>query len=251
MRFDSPFTLVVCLAIVGAWWSRRPSSAGPRRLLWGIVIVFYLASTPIGADALIASLSHGLTPIATREDARGADTVVILSGGVDTVRDSGMVLTNMSGSTTLRVLEGARVFKLIGARLVIVSGGIADPHAQLRPEARHMADALEAVGVPADKIALDLNATNTFDHPRTIRPILEANGVRKFVLVTSPPHMRRALAVFHAAGLDPVPSVSLLRSDHLDPPLFFLPNDDSLLLSNASLYEYGGWAYYFLRGRIR
>ncbi len=240
----------MCLGIVGVWWTRRPESRAPRRLLWAVLIVFYLASTQIGAGALNASLSHGFRPIASREDAQGAEAVVILSGGVETLRESGVVLANLSTPSSLRVLEGARVFKLIGARLAIVSGGIADERVELRPEAQHMAEALTAAGVPADKIALDLKAKNTFDHPRTVRPILDANGIHKIVIVTSPPHMRRAMAVFRAAGIDPVPSVSLLRSDHLEPPPFFLPNDDSLALSNASVYEYAGWVYYLLRGRL-
>ena len=213
-----------------------------------MVIALYLASTPIGSNLMLASLDHGLTSIQTREDARGADAVVILSGGVSTLRGGGVILTELSTASALRVLEGARVFKLIGAKLAVVSGGIADPRVELKPEAQHMADALMQAGVPADSIALDLKATNTFDHARTVRPILEAHHVRQFVIVTSPEHMRRALAVFRSAGFDPVSSVSLVRSDHLRPPPWFVPNDDSVQLSNSCVYEYFGWAYYFARG---
>ncbi len=251
LRFDAPLPSVLFLAIVALWWWRRPSSKGPFRLLVAGLIVFYLATTPMGANVLVGSLSHGLTSIATREDAQGADAVVVLSGGVGTVRASGIILTQLSTESALRVLEAARVFKLIGARLVIVSGGIADERVELKPEAEHMADALVKAGVPADRIVLDLKARNTFDHPRTTRPLLEANHVRQFVIVTSPPHMRRAFAVFRAAGFNPVGSVSLLRSDHLKTAPFFVPNGDSLVLSDSALYEYGGWVYYWLRGWVK
>jgi len=247
VRFDSPFTLVVCLAIIAVWWSRRPASRAPRRLLWAVLIVFYLAATPIGAGVLAGSLSYGLRPITDPAEARGAEAVVILAGGVQTVRASGVILTNLTAASTLRVLEGARVFKLIGARLAVVSGGIADRRTELRPEAEYMAEALQRAGVPADKIAVDLLAENTFDHARTVRTILEANHIQRFVVVTSPPHMRRALAVFRGAGFDAIPSVSLLRSDHLRAVPLFLPNDDSLLISNMAIYEYAGWMYYFAR----
>ena len=241
---------MIVLTIVAVWWWRRPSSRWPWRLLVAALVFFYLATTPMGANLIMFPLTHGLTQIRTREEARGADTVVILSGGVDTTRAGGVVLTQLSTSSTLRVLEAARVYKLIGARLAIVSGGIADERVELEPESRHMADALVAAGVPAPNIALDVLAKDTFDHPRTIRPILERQHVQQFVIVTSPMHMRRALAVFRKAGFDPVPSVTLLRSDHLEPPPFFVPNDDSQLLSNAAIYDYIGWVYYWVRGRL-
>ena len=63
--------------------------------------------------------------------------------------------------------------------------------------------------------------------------------------------MRRALSVFRAAGYDPVPSVSLLRSEQREPPLFFLPNDDSIFLSNQAIYDYGATALYWWRGWLK
>jgi uncharacterized SAM-binding protein YcdF (DUF218 family) len=239
------------LVVVAMWWWRRPASRAPRRLLVAFVAMLYLVATPIGASLLVAGLAHGLRPIVAREEARDADAVVVLGGGVQTIRAAGVVLSQLSAMASLRILEGARVYKLIGARFVIVSGGIANARLELRPEAEQMAAALVLAGVPADRILLDLSATNTHDHPRTIRPFLEANHIRQFVLVTSPPHMRRALAVFRAAGFDPVPSVSLLRSDQLGPPSLFLPNDDSMWLSNLSLYDYAAWALYWWRGWLK
>ncbi len=167
------------------------------------------------------------------------------------MQGGGVVLSQLGASASLRILEAARVYKLIGARFVIVSGGIADAMLELRPEGEQMAAALVLAGVPADRILLDLHAKNTHDHPKTTRPILEANHIRQFVIVTSPPHMRRALAVFRAAGFDPVSSVSLLRSEQLDPPPLFLPNDDSSSLSDQSLYEYGAWVLYWWRGWLK
>ena len=196
-------------------------------------------------------LVHGLTPIETRDAARDADAVVVLSGGTESIRASGVVLTELSTSSGLRVLEAARVYTMIGARLVIVSGGIGDETRELTPESQQMAAALAASGVPADRILLDPLAKNTHDHPYTVRPLLERHGVRQFVVVTSPTHMRRALSVFRKAGFDPVPSVSLLRSEHLTPPPLFLPNDDSLSLSDQALYEYAGWALYWWRGWLK
>jgi hypothetical protein len=54
--------------------------------------------------------------------------------------------------------------------------------------------------------------------------------------------------VFRAAGFDPVPSISPLRSDQLDVPPLLLPNDESLMLSNQALYDYVALADYWWRG---
>ncbi len=243
--------IVVVLAVVAVWWWRRPASAGPRRLLVAFFAVFYLAATPIGSGLLTASLAHGMPRLATREQARGADAVVVLGGGVQTAKTDDMVLSQLVSTASLRVLEGARVYKLIGARYVIVSGGIADEQLELRPEAEQMAAALVASGVPADRILLDTHAKNTHEHPEGVRPLLVAHHITQFVIVTSPTHMRRAMAVFRHAGYDPVPSVSLLISQHVKPALFFMPNDDSMFLSNQTLYEYGGFALYWWRGWLK
>jgi len=248
LRFDSPLVVVLVLLIVALWWWRRPASRWPRRLLVACLAIFYLVATPIGATVLVAGLGHGLTRVTTREQARGADAVVVLGGGVQTVKTADVILSQLAVPSSLRILEAARVYKLIGARVLIVSGGIADARLELKPEGEQMAAALVAAGVPAGHILLDLEARNTHDHPRTVRPFLESNGIRQFVVVTSPMHMRRALSVFRAAGYDPVPSVSLLRSEQLPPPPFFLPNDDSVGLSNQALYDYSAWALYWWRG---
>ena len=251
IRFDSPLVLVTVLFAVAAWWWMRPASRWPRRLLVAFLVTLYLVTTPIGADVLVSGLAHGLRPIATRDEGRGAEAVIVLGGGVQTVRADGVVLSQLASSASLRVLEAARVYKLIGARFVIVSGGIANAELELKPEAEQMAIALISAGVPAGSILFDLDAKTTHDHPRTTRPILEANHIRQFVVVTSPTHMRRAMAAFRAGGFDPVPSVSLLRSEQLTGPPLFLPNDDSILLSDMSLYEYGAWALYWWRGWLK
>jgi uncharacterized SAM-binding protein YcdF (DUF218 family) len=60
--------------------------------------------------------------------------------------------------------------------------------------------------------------------------------------------MRRALAVFRAAGLDPIPSPAALRSETASRPFFLLPNDESLWLSDDAAYAYAASAYYWWRG---
>jgi uncharacterized SAM-binding protein YcdF (DUF218 family) len=61
--------------------------------------------------------------------------------------------------------------------------------------------------------------------------------------------MRRALAVFRAQGLDPIPSLTASWSDfeRVNP---FIPRRRALVESDAALYEYAAIAYYWMRGRL-
>jgi uncharacterized SAM-binding protein YcdF (DUF218 family) len=237
------------LFAVTIWWWLRPSSRGPRWLLTTLLVIFYAASTPIGAGLLAYGLAHGLRPLDVH-DASGVDAVVVLGGGVETVSADNVVLGHLTTPTALRVLEGARVSRAAGTPLVVVSGGVANPKHELRPESELMANALAEAGVAADHVLQDREAKTTHDHPRTVGPLLGAHQVRRFVVVTSPTHMRRALAVFRKAGFDPIPSVSRLRSEHLDPLPWLLPNDESISLSNQAVYEYVAWVDYWLHGWV-
>jgi uncharacterized SAM-binding protein YcdF (DUF218 family) len=250
IRFESPLVIVMVLAAVAIWWWRRPSSRGPWRLLVIYLVTLYIVSTPIGASLLVSGLAHRTTSVESVQDARGAEAIVVLGGGVQTTSARGEILAQLQSTPSLRILEAMRLYKLLHPRVVIVSGGIADKRTELRPEAEQMANVLAQNGIPIERIVIDTEAKTTHDHPRTVGPLLTARHVSRFAIITSPMHMRRSLGVFKAQGYDPVGSASLLQSEQLASRPFFLPNDDSVLLSNQALYEYAAWVMYWWRGWV-
>src|SRR5256885_7846607 len=104
LRFDAPLIVITILAIVVIWWWRRPASRGPWRVLVAFLAILYLASTPIGSNMLAAGLAHGTTRVTTREEARGAEAVVVLGGGVETVMTANVILSQLAPIASLRVL---------------------------------------------------------------------------------------------------------------------------------------------------
>jgi len=251
LHLSSPLGLFLVLAVGVAWLWWRPTSRAPRRYLLAMVIGYWFLTTPAGARLLVGVLSHGIPRVMAREDARGADAVVVLGGGVATAAVGGEIGGTLTGSSLLRTLEAARVFKLIGGRVLIASGGIPRPDLQLRPESEMMRDALVKSGVTASAIVEESASRTTREQALAIGPVLRAHQVRQFVLVTSSTHMRRSLAVFRAAGFDPVPSAAPIRSERVRPPPLVLPNADSLWLSDDALYECAAWIYYWLRGWVK
>ena len=151
----------------------------------------------------------------------------------------------------MRALEGARVFKLIGARMLIVSGGIPRPDRQFQPESEILREVVIKVGVPPDAVVEESRSKTTRDQALLVGPILRANNIHRFVLVTSPTHMRRSLALFRAVGLDPVPSMSPIRSDGVPRRPWLLPNYESFAISDEATYDYAAGMYYWALGWTR
>jgi uncharacterized SAM-binding protein YcdF (DUF218 family) len=248
---SSPFTMLIVLGVGVAWLFVRPSSRWPRRFLLAMLLTYWLISTHTGAMLLVAGLGHGFTALHSREEARGADAVVVLGGGAATYMGGGQVVGVLTTGSIMRALEGARVAKLIGARLVVASGGEPRPELQLKPESEMLAAALVAAGVPPDRIVEESTSKTTRDQARLIPAILKARGIDRFVLVTSPVHMGRSLALFRAQGVEPVPSAAPMRSEHLPPPSWILPSVGSLIVSDEALYDYAAWMYYWWKGWLR
>jgi uncharacterized SAM-binding protein YcdF (DUF218 family) len=250
LRLSSPVWIVAVLAVGAIWLWWRPLSRALRWYLAAAAAGYWFVTSALGASLLVGGLSRGVTRVAAPADARGADTVVVLGGGASTTLVGKELGGSLTETSLIRALEGARVFKLIGARTLVVSGGIPRPDRQLRPESEMLREVVVKAGVPASSVVEDAQATTTRDHVRFVGPILRSRKVQRFVLVTSPMHMRRALAVFRTAGFDPVPSAAPLRSEQVTRPPLLMPNEESWWLSDMAAYDYAALAYYWWKGWI-
>jgi len=248
---SSPFTILLVMTVGVAALFMRPLSRWPRLFLVAVLAGYWLMATRIGAALLVAGLGHGFSSLHSREDARGAEAVVVLGGGAATFSGGGEIVGVLTSQSILRALEGARVAKLIGARLVIASGGEPRPELQLKPESEMLAAVLVAAGVPADRIVEESSSQTTRDQALLIPVMLRERGIGQFVLVTSPVHMGRSLALFRAQGIYPVPSASPMRSEHLPPRSPIIPDVGSLVISDEALYDYTAWIYYWWKGWLR
>ena len=112
-------------------------------------------------------------------------------------------------------------------------------------------DTLVQAGVRPETIIEESTSSTTRTQGVAVTPILRARGVTQFVLVTSPAHMRRSLAVFRLEGFDPVPSISLTRAEHLEPPALLVPDSDAHELSHEAIYDLAANLYYWGRGWMR
>lgn len=239
-----PLALVLLLpaVLLLAWGGRRG-----RRWALGLTVLatgllFVLSSGPV-TRALLAPLEGRVPPLldpsGIAADDGGPVWVMVLGSGHHS--DADLPLSSqVSGTALTRLAEGIRLYRAVpGARLLLTGYGGPDPV----PSAVMMARMAEALGVPADDIETAPEPTITWEEALAARSIV---GDAPLILVTSASHMPRALALFRAAGLDPVPAPTGHRAFAVQ----FLPSGGNLGLSRAALVEHVAGLAARLRGHL-
>ena len=222
-----------------------------RRWFVAVALAYWFVSTPFGSTLLITPLTRGFHSITRSEEAASVGAIVVLGGGIRDLKVGADALAYPYESTTLRLLEAARVFRLLDAAPIVVASGGRSQAGRRVSEAEVMADALSTLKVPRDRILIEDRSLTTQEQAVFVTGLLRSRGIGRFVVVTSPAHMSRTVRVFRAQQADVVPSVSGLVSDDRPRRRFFVPNDDSLQVSDAALYGYAGLVYYWARGWFR
>jgi uncharacterized SAM-binding protein YcdF (DUF218 family) len=250
-RLSGASLWVGLIAVGVALLYTRHGSRWGRRWLTAVVLAFWIFATPIGAALISAPLTRGQRRVMTPADAPGARAVVVLGAGIVSAVADGMTIDDLMYSA-LRVIEGVRVYRLLGDPLLIVSGGNTQRLHPHRSEGTAFRDAAVRLGVPASRVIADTESRTTREQALTLKRMLADRGIDRFVLVTSPIHMSRALATFRAVGLNPTPSASSLGDDtQQEPDWIFVPKRQYLILSDAAIYEYAASVYYWSRRWFR
>jgi uncharacterized SAM-binding protein YcdF (DUF218 family) len=187
-------------------------------------------------------------PAATPGAVPGVTAIVVLSNGIVSYAYEGLAVESLTRRTAYNAMEGARLYRLLRPRLVIASGGQADPRVLRRSEAEAVRDVLIGLGVPRDVIVVETRSWNTAMQAEYVAPLVR--GHQRFALVTSPIHMGRAMALFEAAGLHPVAAPSQIQYTprHPSPLMRFVPSASALRASELTMYEWLGSVYARSRG---
>jgi uncharacterized SAM-binding protein YcdF (DUF218 family) len=227
----------------------RKKDGGRAGKVWVaiLVVLYWVMSTPLAAVVLIRLATPAVPPIMSKTDARGASAIVLLGAGMHVHRSRGGSYGAPTREGSLRVLEAARVHRVLGGVPIIATGA----HGSRQySEAGLMAHQLEQLGVPPGDIIKEEQSTNTRDHAVLVPAILKQRGIEQFVLVTSQQHIARSVAAFRAVGLAPVPStpeVYVPRGEFLE---MYLPSRTGLEASQSMAYDLLAWVYYKARGWI-
>jgi uncharacterized SAM-binding protein YcdF (DUF218 family) len=240
--------IVVSLLAGVLWLCARHKSRGPRVFLVFIAVGYALVSVYPVPRLVEQWMGAGFRPLARADVPPGRTVVVLLGSGSYRRQDwSDEKISVLDPIGAERTLEAARVYRLINPDFVISSGGVIDPEQPEDPAGQTMKDALVRLGVPADRIIVEGESRNTREEALTIAQMLPAIGTKHVVLVTSSIHMRRAVGMFRAAGVEVIPAISRQR-EYTDSILSFVPTEAGLRLSALAVHELAGLTYYRLKG---
>lgn len=232
---------VVMLLLGGRW--RAIARVGLSVLVAG----YWLISVPWFAGALVGLLGHGYSRIESPSKAQEVQAIVVLGGGAADYQYAGGEIVSMSDASALRVLEAARLYRLLHPDLVIASGGPGSKGGE--PEGEVMARALVELGVPASAVVTEIVSSNTRDQAIYVQRMLAARGVVRFALVTSPVHMPRAMGAFRKVGLKPLPDTAPEQNQAPGAKAAgWLPSLSALSTSQSAFREILGLGYYWARG---
>ena len=215
---------------------RRPATATAFLLP---ALLFWALSSSIVSNPLMASLERGLTIPAQPK----GDVIVLLGGGLyDRVPDlsgSGAPTENMLG----RMVTAVRLQRRLGLP-VLISGGTV--FSDRMPEAPVVKRFMVDMGVPPEKILVEGKSRDTIENARFSKKILEEEGFKKPILVTSAFHMRRSIEAFRKVGLEVTPVPSSFRTAQGRPAIWadWLPDSAALEMTATAIHEYLGLIFY-------
>lgn len=154
-----------------------------RRFLWLL---------PLGLLALLALAAYQVYHFAERDETRPADAAIVLGAGVWRERPSPVLRERINHAVAL--YEQGVVGRLI------FTGGIG--RNDVSSEAAVAARYAQERGVPAAVILLEETSTNTYENLVNAADVAEAAGLESFLIVSTPFHMKRALALAGDVGLE-------------------------------------------------
>jgi uncharacterized SAM-binding protein YcdF (DUF218 family) len=205
------------------------------------------------AKSLVRSLEWQNIPSSQMPN---ADAIVVLGGATKSAffPRPGVDLSE----TGDRVIYAAQLYRQKKAPVIILSGGRIDWRGSGASESADMASILTSIGIPSEAIVEEPDSLNTYQNAVNVKKILQSQGIKRVLLVTSAMHMPRSLKIFQRQYIDVIPAptdfivsqgeLQELGSTPKGALLNLLPDSNNLHQFTLALKEYLGNFIYRLRG---
>ncbi len=235
--FIDPLNLLLLLLVISAVLYRLKRRKAFRICTLFFVTLFLVTATSPLPDYLVERLERNYTVLEIGDHLTmdTAHIIVLGSSHVSDMRFTG--LDRLSATSLSRLVEGVRVHNRIRSSILITSGyGKYDKISN----ATAVKNAALELGLDGSRIQMLEKAANTWEEAQYYR---ERFGTSvPLILVTSATHMKRAMMVFKAMGLDPIPAPTdfivkkRIRRDWL--------SHENFRKVQIALHEYIGLVYY-------
>jgi uncharacterized SAM-binding protein YcdF (DUF218 family) len=249
--------LPAVLLLLGAGMALSWRHPGRRLWRWWAAVSLlsvWAMSSGLAARLLLLPLEQYHPPLqVTQAQAAGAAAgldgagwiVVLGAGGLAHPRTD--QISNLSGVSLARLTEAIALHKAANRAKILLCGGNVRGES-VESEAARMKRAAQLLGVQAEFLALEDRSENTEAQAANVAAVV---GQEKIILVTSASHMRRAVALFKKAGLDPLPAPVDYQMDSRGVSARdLLPSTSNLIKVESALHEYLGLVWGRVRGRL-
>lgn len=183
------------LFLFAAFLLRKKRPEISKKIAYFVVLCFYLLSIAPVSFALNKLVER--VPPVTEKTVRSfsPEAIVILGGGVEKHKLVYADRPFPNDSTMKRVAYGAYWKKKMELP-VLVTGGYACSHGQ--SEAEGMVTALSVYGI--EPVWIEEESENTSENAKLSGALLQKDGVKKILLITSASHAQRAGQLFENEG---------------------------------------------------
>jgi uncharacterized SAM-binding protein YcdF (DUF218 family) len=225
--------VLLCLGLLRMTISKNSKRSG-RFLFFLATLCFYFFATAPLPNALLDPLENQYKPLQQVKNIGKIDYIVVLSGG--SLNNPHVPPTSQLGAATFsRVVEGIRLFHLLSDQPKLIMSGGDEPD-----EGSLMVALARSLNIPADKLLAETRSPDTHGNAKEVKPIVKE---APFLLVTSASHLPRAMIIFKALGLKPIPAPAdfMVMEKFLWPDL--LPQGVYLEQMRAAVHEYLGLGY--------
>lgn len=245
-RILFPVALIIELIIAGMiLLLNKQRRSGYCVCIIAIVLLILASMHPV-ADSLLWTLEGQYHPIVrvTPELKKKVDYIVVLGGG-HSERDQLSATTRLSPSSNGRVAEAVRLSREFPSVPLIFTGGIVEGKTAIGEAASRAA---VGYGLHCTRVIIERLARNTAEEAKAVSSLV---GGKKVLLVTSASHMRRAMSLFKAAGMNPVPAPADFQAmGGPYSPWDYIPSADALHKTESVWYEYMGIAWNVVRDKF-
>ncbi len=246
--------LFLCLAMATISIVALPAATKRRRFIkrLGLFACGLLAalSLPVTSTAIARVWETPRGSISALQASPPFDAIVVL-GGSTYPRTSSVEHIELNDAAE-RLVAAARIYRAGIAPKILFTGGSGDIGDQSKKEAPYAYALMKLLGVPDASLIVESESRNTYENATLSKPLLEAVGAKRVVLVTSAWHMRRSAAIFRKAGYDFAPYAVDTSIEPFTLPRSLVPDADALTRSTLLFTEFVGVvAYWALNGLYR
>lgn len=238
-----PVGLVVIFFIVGFLGRLMFRQGGLRALANFCYLISFLSllifSNPSVAKWLVESLEKQ-HPQQLLSEIVAHDVIIVLGGGLRIPLPPAQYpqLSNASD----RYWYAVRLFRAGKATKIILAGGNVFEQEGYSGEAYYAAQLMQEWGIPKSVILLEDQSRTTEQNRDNVAQIVQQNGFKSALLVTSAIHMPRAVELFNSLQIQVTPASADILIQQYDSPklLAWMPSARALMLSTVAMHEYYG-----------